>query len=447
MNDRSSFGSKFGIIAAVGGSVVGLGNIWRFPYIAGENGGGAFILIYFLISLTIAVPIMLSEFSIGRRAMCNARRAFPKVSPGTKWGFIGYLGIATAFTIISFYSVIAGWSMEFFFKAVANGFSEQTPEQITSEFNAFTSDGWAPLIWTLVFVLTTAFVVKAGIEKGIERYSKIFMPTLGLIIIGLGIHSLTLPGAGEGLDFLLTPDFSKVTAKTFIQALGQSFFSLSLGMGTMITYGSYIKKKENMFKVAGTVAVADIAVAIISGIMIFPAVFSFGISPTQGPELVFITLPSIFSMMPGGYIISVVFFFLLFLAAITSSISIFEVLVSYVSEEMRMSRRKAVLLTTLAISFTGTLCVFSLTPDSAIAIGGQNLFDLCNLVSSDYMLPIGGLFIVIFTGWSMKKQVLYNELTSDGRFGTKLFKAFYLLVRFVIPVIISILFLSILGFI
>ncbi len=447
-DNRGSFGSRFGVIAAVGGSVVGLGNIWRFPYIAGENGGGAFILVYLLISFTIAVPIMLSEFGIGRRAMSNARRAFSITSGKSgHWGAIGYLGIATAFVILSFYSVIAGWSMEFFFKALMGGFVDQTPEQIKTEFSAFTSSGYQPLIWTLVFILVTAFIVKSGIEKGIERYSKIFMPTLFLLISALAIYTLTLPGSKEGVEFLLKPDFSKITTKSLLEALGQAFFSLSLGMGTMITYGSYISKKENLFKVAGTVATADVVVAIVSGLVVFPAVFSFGISPTSGPELVFITLPSIFAQMASGYFVAILFFALLFLAAITSSISIFEVLVSYSTEELKLSRSKAVCMTIAAVSITGTGCVLSQMPDSSFAIFGIGMFDLFDKLSADYMLPLGGLFIVIFTGWVLSKEKLESELTNNGVYGVRIFKVLYPMIKYVVPVIIALLFFSIMGII
>lgn len=284
---RGSFASRFGTIAAVGGSVIGLGNIWRFPYVAGENGGAAFILIYLTISFLISIPIMLSEFSLGRSTKRNSMRAFSKLAPGTKWKWVGYMGILCAFIILSFYCVIAGWSLEFLKESVLNRFHDRTPEQVAAAFDGFVASGWRPIAWTLVFIAASAFIVYSGIEKGIERYNKILMPMLFLLLFGMALNALTLDGARQGIDFLLKPDFSKITGTTVLEALGQSFFSMSLGMGCMITYGSYLRKNENMFRIGAMVSLSDITVAVLSGLAIFPAVFSFGISPTSGPELVF----------------------------------------------------------------------------------------------------------------------------------------------------------------
>ena len=332
MGSRGSFGSRFGVIAAVSGSVIGLGNIWRFPYVAGENGGAAFILIYIACSFLISIPLMLSEFSLGRSSKRNTKRAFQKLAPGTRWNYVGYMGIFCAFILLSFYCVIAGWALEFIKESVLNEFAGKSAAQISENFNGFIASGWRPVVWMGVFMLSTAFIVWSGIEKGIERYTKIFMPVFIVLLAALAINSLTLPGAREGIGFLLRPDFSKITGATILKAMGQSFFSMSLGLGCMITYGSYIRKGENLPKVASMVALSDMSVAILSGIAIFPAVFSFGISPTSGPELVFLTLPNIFAQMPGGYWIAIVFFVLLFLAAITSSISMFEVIAAYLTE-------------------------------------------------------------------------------------------------------------------
>ena len=342
---RGSFASRFGTIAAVGGSVIGLGNIWRFPYVAGENGGAAFILIYLTISFLISIPIMLSEFCLGRSTKRNSMRAFSKLAPGTKWKWVGYMGILCAFIILSFYCVIAGWSLEFLKESMLNRFHDRTPEQVAAAFNGFVASGWRPIAWTLVFIAASAFIVYSGIEKGIERYNKILMPMLFLLLLGMALNALTLDGARQGIDFLLKPDFSKITGATVLEALGQSFFSMSLGMGCMITYGSYLRKNENMFRIGAMVSLSDITVAVLSGLAIFPAVFSFGISPTSGPELVFLTLPNVFAQMSGGYVISVVFFVLLFLAAITSSVSLLEVIIAYLSEEMRITRSKAIVCT------------------------------------------------------------------------------------------------------
>lgn len=425
--------------------MVGLGNIWRFPYVAGENGGAAFILIYIAVSFLISIPIMLSEFSIGRSTKRNAKRAFQKLAPRTKWKWVGYLGFLSAFSILSFYCVIAGWSLEFIKDSLLNRFATQTPAEVSSNFQAFVASGWQPILWTWVFIGATMAIVLLGIEKGIERYTKIFMPLFGILLLALAINSLTLDGAREGLTFLLKPDFSKITGMTVLQALGQSFFSLSLGMGCMITYGSYIKKDENMLKVAAMVSISDVSIAILSGIAIFPAVFSFGISPTSGPELVFITLPNIFAQMAGGYIISVVFFFLLFVAAITSSISLFEVISAYLIEEMRISRRKAVCAVGAVIAVTGSLCAISQMPDSALTVFGMDLFDLFDNLSSNIFLPVGGLFIVIFTGWVLSPEKFKNELTNNLEFARTLYPVILFLIRYIIPLVIMILFLNKIG--
>ncbi len=445
MGKRGSFSSRFGVVAAVGGSVIGLGNIWRFPYVAGENGGAAFILIYISISLLISIPIMLSEFTLGRNTKRNSKRAFQKLAPGTQWKWVGYMGIICSFVILSFYSVIAGWALDFIKESLLNNFAGKSPAEISANFSAFVDSGWKPITWAIIFIAATAVIVLSGIEKGIERYSKILMPLFVALLIGLVINSMTLPAFREGITFLLKPDFSKVTGSTILQALGQSFFSMSLGMGCMITYGSYIKKNENMFKVAGMVAVSDVTVAILSGLAIFPAVFSFGISPTSGPELVFLTLPNIFAQMTGGYFISIIFFTLLFLAAITSSISLFEVSTAYFSEEMRMGRHKAVILVGITTIITSTLCALSRMPGSNLTILGHNLFDAFDSLSSNIMMPLGGLLIVIFTGWVLDPAKFKNELTSQQRFGLKLFPIVRFLIRFVIPVVILLLFFSLIG--
>lgn len=442
MSSRGTFSGRFGVVAAVGGSVVGLGNIWRFPYVAGENGGAAFILVYIAVSFILAIPIMLSEFSIGRSIKTNSMRAFQRLAPNTQWKWVGYLGILTAFVILSFYCVIAGWALEFVKDSLLNNFAGKSTAEISSSFNAFVATGWQPIVWTAIFIAMSSFIVLSGIEKGIERYNKIFMPLLVLILIGLAINSLTLTGAKEGITFLLNPDFSKINGSVILQALGQSFFSLSLGMGCMITYGSYIKRNENLFKVAAMVSITDVTVAILSGIAIFPAVFSFGISPSSGPELVFITLPNVFTQMTGGYFISIIFFMLLFLAAITSSVSLFEVITAYVTEEMRFTRKKAVMLVTGSVLTTGIISALSQMPNSKLAVMGRTVFDLCDYLSSNIMLPVGGFFIVIFTGWVFSVKKFKTEITSEMQYGVRLYPFVRFMIKFIAPIIIGFLFLT-----
>lgn len=447
MRKRSTFGNRFGTVAVVGGSVVGLGNIWRFPYVAGENGGAAFIIIYIIISLMISVPIMLTEFSIGRYSRRNSMRSFKKLSDNPLWQGVGFMGIATAFIILSFYSVIAGWSLEFLRESVAGTLTNSSPEQIKNNLDTFIASGWRPALWTVAFVVSSCTIVGLGVTKGIERANKVLMPLMVIILVGLAINSFSLSGFKEGVDFLLRPDFSKITWSVGLEALGQSFFSMSLGMGAMITYGSYIKRSENMFKVAGTVAISDVTVAILSGLAIFPAVFSFGISPTSGPDLVFITLPNVFAQLSGGYIISILFFFLLFAAAITSSVSLVEVIVAFVSEEFRISRLKAVILATVSVTAVALMCSLSQVPDSALTIAGYNLFDVADNLSSIVLLPVGAILIIVFAGWVMDKDIFRNELTSRGHHGTTLYPAVRTMVRYVIPIVIAMLFLSKLGLI
>lgn len=445
MKKRSTFGSTFGTVAVVGGSVIGLGNIWRFPYIAGENGGAAFILIYICVALLISVPIMLSEFSIGRAAQSNSMRAYQKVSGKRKWQAIGYLGIATAFTILSFYSVIAGWALEFIKESFTGEFMAMSSAEIKGNFDAFVATGWQPILWIALFVAGTTVIVGSGIEKGIERFNKFAMPLMFLILVVMAVNSVTLSGFKEGATFLLKPDFSKVTIRTVLTAMGQSFFSLSLGMGIMVTYGSYIRKGRNMFGIAGTVTLADTCIAILSGLAIFPAVFTFGISPTSGPELVFLTLPNIFAQMAGGQIFAAMFFVLLFAAAITSSVSLLEVVVAWVHEEFGLKRPAATIVAGAATLGVAVLCALSQMPGSSISIAGLDLFNFFDKITSLYMIPIGGLLVVIFVGWVVKKSLVRNEMTTYGRYGTGLFDIIYPLVKFIIPVIMAVLFLNELG--
>ncbi len=449
---RGSFNSKFGVIAAVGGSVIGLGNIWRFPYIAGENGGGAFLLIYILVSLIIAVPILLSELVIGRRTRNNTFGAFRTLTAPkrTLWPGIGLLGVLTAFMITSFYMIISGWGVEFLFMSITNSFEGQSTEQIQETFSTFITSGWKPFIYMIIFVAGNYVISLLGVEKGIEKYTKILMPMMIVLLIILIINSLRLPNAMEGVRFLFNPDFSKISLDVVLQAVGQAFFSLSLGMGAMMTYGSYVKKDINLYRTAATVALCDVGVAILSGLVIFPSVFSFGINPTSGPELVFITLPNIFQQMTGGYFASILFFFIIIVAAITSSLSLVEVVTAYMNEELKISRKKAVTITIILITLSAGLCVNSMMPDSIFKIAGKSLFDIFDNLTSVYTLPLGGLFISIFAGWVLDKNILRDELTNSGTLAPSSVKLFYVvrfIIRYIAPVVLSLIFLDLLGLI
>jgi len=439
---RDSFGSKFGVIAAAAGSAIGLGNIWRFPYVAGQNGGGAFLLIYLFFIAAIGIPVMMSEFVIGRSAQLNPVGAFKKIAPGKKWHLIGLLGVVTAFIILAFYTVVAGWTLEYLLQSVKwmltaekIGFSEMNNEAVRSFFSnhydSFVGGIWRPVIWFAVMMFFTGYIVISGVKNGIERYAKILMPILLILLLILVVRSVTLEGARDGLVFLFNPDFSTIKAaplKIVIEALGQAFFSLSIGMGTLITYGSYIQKKENLANTAVSVAFADTFIAVVAGLAIFPAVFAFGINPGEGPELVYITLPVIFQSMSGGLIWAFMFFLLLCFAAITSTISVLEVIVAYFSEQLNMTRKRAAILAMISVGFLGILC--SMSPKVFGVFNG----------SPDLLLPLGGFFIVLFIGWFLAKGTTKGELSSDGKYPTRYYRLFMFLVKFAAPLAIALLF-------
>ena len=442
---RDRFGSKFGIIAAAAGSAVGLGNIWKFPYVAGQNGGGAFLVVYLLFIVAIGLPVMLSEFSIGRRAQRNAIGSFKKLGPGTPWYLVGVMGVAAAFLILSFYSAVAGWTLEYISKSVTNAFAERNEAELNQMFVSFISGTWRPLFWQFLFMAMTALIVAAGIKKGIEQYTKVLMPLLVIMIVILCIRSVTLPGAVEGLAFLFRPDFSALSADAVLSALGQAFFSLSLGMGTLITYGSYIGKNDNLSATVVQVSAADTIIAIMAGVAIFPAVFAFGIDPGEGPGLVFITLPNIFQQMPGGYFFALIFFVLLAVAALTSSISVLEVVVAYFVEELHLTRRRATVLAAVMISVLGVFCTLSFGVMSEVSILGMVFFDLMDFTASNLLLPLGGFFIVMFVGWYLGWGPTRREISNEGEMKLGYFPVFMFLVKFVAPFAITMVFIYGLG--
>ena len=439
---RDGFGSKLGIIAASAGSAIGLGNIYRFPCEVGENGGAAFLLFYLIVVIFLGLPVMLSEMVIGRRSQSNSVGAFKKLAPKTKWHFVGYMGVLCGFLIFAFYSTVAGWTLEYIVKAVTNSFQGKDLATIEQEFTAFHDMGWRNVMWQAVFIFLTGFVVFRGVQNGIEKYSKILMPVLLVILIVLGIRSITLPGGKEGLAFLFKPDFSKITGKVLISALGQGFFSLSLGMGVLITYGSYVKKDDNLTTTAFSVVLADTAIALLAGLVIFPAAFSFGVKPEAGMGLVFNTLPMLFNQMAGGYWFCLIFFLLLAIAALTSTISLLEVLVAYLSEEMRLKRNLATVVACAGTMLLGVFASLSLMSDTPFAIGGTPVFDLMDYISSNILLPIGGVLIVIFVGWKLGKQKFFDEVSNEGTIKASLKKIIFFIIRYLAPVAIAIVFIS-----
>lgn len=448
MENRGTFGSKFGAIAAIAGSAVGLGNIWKFPYVAGENGGAAFLLIYIGITLLISIPVLLAEFAIGRRGRSNAFRSFINVLPKKKgWAAIGILELIGAMFILSFYCVIAGWSLEYIWQSATGGFQGMTQVQMDDRFNNFVACGWRPIAWMVVFLLMNACVLGMGVTKGIERCSKFMIPALFCILVMLAGVNLWQPGFAEGAAFILTPDWSAVTGQTIIKALGQSFFSLSIGMAAMITYGSYIQRQESLVSVSVIVSLATVLMAVLAGLAIFPSVFTYHVPVASGPDLVFKTLPPLFAELPGGYVISILFFVLLFFAALTTSLSIMESLVSFFTEELHIKRVGALGIGFALILVCSTLCALSQMPDSSITIGGMSLFDWTDTFSSNWILPIAGLGCVVMMGWFVPKSEVEHELTSSGKTPLWIFKFVLFMMRFVCPVVILFMFLTGLGWI
>lgn len=434
---RDSFGSRFGALVAMAGSAVGLGNLWRFPYLVGENGGAAFIIIYIILSFLICLPIFISEFVIGRRSQKNAYAAFRDLSGGSRWRWIGLFTIIVPLIVLSYYSVIGGWSVEYMFKSLVFSTND-------INFSEFVSSSWLPLIVHTVFLLVTTIIVVVGIKDGIERFSKVMMPLLFIMVIAIAVYSLTLPGAKAGVDYLFNPDFSKITGKAFAAALGQAFFSLSLGFGTIMTYASYVDKKENILLQSTATAASDLTFALIAGVAIMPAVFAFGISPQAGPGLVFETLPCVFAQMPAGNIVALLFFVALLVAALTSSISMLEVAVAYLVEEKNISRIWACVILFVVCWVVGALCSLSFGPLSHITIGGGNLFDFFDNLSSNILMTLGSLFTVLFVGWRLKKTDVYDEFTNGGTLSrnARLFGVLWFLIRYVCPLAIIIIFIS-----
>ena len=448
--DRGNFGSKLGVILASAGSAVGLGNIWRFPYETGNHGGAAFILIYLGCILLLGLPIMIAEFLIGRHSQANTARAYQILAPGTQWRWVGRMGVLAGFLILGYYSVVAGWTLEYIFEAVSNSFAGKTPAEFISSFQSFSSNPWRPALWLTLFLLATHFIIVKGVEKGIEKSSKIMMPTLFIIILVLVGCSVTLPGASRGIEFLLKPDFSKVDGNVFLGAMGQAFFSLSLGMGCLCTYASYFSKDTNLTRTAFSVGIIDTFVAVLAGFIIFPAAFSVGIQPAAGPSLIFIPLPNVFQQAFSGipvlaYIFSVMFYVLLALAALTSTISLHEVVTAYLHEEFNFTRGKAARLVTAGCILLGILCSLSLGVTKDFTIFGLGMFDLFDFVTAKLMLPLGGLLISIFTGWYLDKKLVWSEITNNGTLKVPIYKLIIFILKYVAPIAISVIFINELG--
>ncbi len=438
MNNKDSFASSFGVLLALAGSAVGLGNLWRFPYLVGTNGGAAFIIIYLAIVLILALPIMYAEFILGRKAQCDIVGGFKVLAPKSPWIGVGFIRLLCTTMIISFYSVVGGWIINYIVKAASAAFTAENAD-FSQMFNATITSNWEPLAYMAVFVGLSAVILLAGVKDGIEKYSKILMPLLFVMVIIVAVRSVTLPGAQKGIEFLFKPDFSKVTADTFLNALGQAFFSLSIGAGMVFTYGSYVRKSENVVSISAKTALMDTMFAIIAGVAIMPAVFSFGISPSEGPGLVFVTLPYIFAHIPLGYLLSILFFFVLFIAAITSSISLLEVMVAYLMGEFRLSRKLSVCIAAGTVLILGTLCSLSQGVLDDVKVLGNSIFDFFDKTSANILMPIAAFLFVIFAAWKLRKEDFMDELTSGGlhKFNRPFRLFIYYSVKFLAPAAIA----------
>ena len=431
MKKREQFTGRLAVVLAMAGSAIGLGNIWRFPYLVGQNGGAAFILVYIVACALLAIPVFLSECVIGRRSGSSTFGAMRKLAPGSNYRWAGMITVITPILLLSFYSVVGGWSVDYLLKACTLRFTQDS----SGLFESLLSSTWEPIFMHTAFMVGTAIVILLGVKKGIERFTKVTMPLLFILIIIIVVFGLTLPGAGKGVEYLVKPDFSKITPSVITSAMGQAFFSMSLGVGTILTYASYVSKEENLMVSAGGTAVFDLLFALLAGFAVMPAVFAAGIQPGQGPGLLFDTLPYIFSQMTPwvGAVISILFFLSVLVAALTSSISLLEVGVAYLVEEKGVSRTKATIGLGAIVWAIGVACSLS---------GG--FFDFLDHLCSDWLMPFGGLLFAMFVGWKMSRADVRDELTNGGTRNRTLFNVVYFLIRYFAPIGILGIFLTIL---
>jgi NSS family neurotransmitter:Na+ symporter len=437
---RENWTSKLGFILAASGSAIGLGNIWRFPFVTGTNGGAIFLIIYLAAIILIGYPVLISEMAIGRKTEKNAIGAFKKLAPNTPWWLVGGLGVLAGFVILSYYSVVAGWGVAYIFKSFG-GFSPEA--DFASLFVNHISSIGTPLFWHFIFMLMTVAIVGTGVVKGIQRFVKVLMPILFVILLFLIMRSVTLEGAAAGLSYYLMPDLSKISIQTFVDAISQAFFTLSLGMGAMITYGSYLSRDESITDSASYVLIFDTGIAILAGFAIFPAVFAFGLDPASGPGLTFITLPAVFSQMPLGSFFAVLFFALLTIAALTSAISLLEVVVAYFVDEFEYSRKKISYIIGFIIFLVGIPPLLGYSTMSEFSFLGMDVLDSYDWISNNILLPTGGLLTAVFIGhyWGVNKAVEEANLNSKK---LKVGKLYSFLIKYIVPVaIFVIMFISI----
>lgn len=451
--NRENFGSKLGAVLAAAGSAVGLGNIWRFPIETGENGGAAFIVVYIISIMVLGLPIMISEFLIGRYTHSNTAGAYRIMSNGSPWKWVGRLGVFCGWFIMCYYIVVGAWTLYYAFLAATNSFAGIDGKGYVNVFDTFVHDPLTPSIALLCFVACVHVVVVRGVQSGIEKSAKMLMPALFIITVILAVCSVSLPGASKGVEFLLKPDWSKVDSHVILQAMGQAFYSLSLGMGCLCTYASYFDKSTPLAKSAVNVSIIDTVIAVMAGFIIFPSVFNIGMNPEDvgvGASLTFISLPNVFQQAFGNgsllaVAVSTMFYLLLFVAALTSAISLHEVAIAYVSEEFHCSRKKAATIVTSSILVLGMLCSLSFGPLDGVRILGYNIFEMFDSLSGLILLPVSGLLISIFAGWVIDKQLYRDELTNGGDLKARYFRLLRFCLRYVAPAAIGVIFLDQLG--
>jgi NSS family neurotransmitter:Na+ symporter len=444
---RDQFVSKLGIIMATLGSAVGLGNIWKFPYQTGSNGGAVFIILYIISVLLIGIPVMVCELSLGRKAKANAVESLKKLSPNKfPWWLIGAFGILGSFFIMAFYTEVAGWVFSYIFKSVGGGLLSTDPKVTGSVFTSLITDPTASLIWQWVDIAIVTVIIVFGVSKGIEKVTKRLIPILLVLLIIVAVRSVTLPGAGQGLTFLLNPDFSKVTAGTILTAMGLAFFKLSIGMGVMMTYGSYFRDDQDIPGTALRVAGSDLVIALLAGVAIFPAVFAYGFEPNAGVSLLFNTIPAVFSSMPLGNVFMVVFFILTYIASIGAQISLMEAVVTYLEEQFKVSRLVVALITAVGMALVGSTAALSNSTLANFKVLGLAPFDFFDVVSSNYILPIGGFCLCIFVGWIWGEKNYMTAVTNNGTLkNTGFSRGLFYVTKFIAPVLVLVVLLNGLG--
>ena len=436
---RGGFSSSFGVLAATLGSAVGLGNIWKFPYLTGANGGAGFLLIYLLATLVIGLPVMIAEITMGRAAKANPITALQNLSPkkGLPWWLVGVAGMAAAFLILSFYSEVVAWVFAYVFKAIGGSILSSDSHVTEGAFSALIADPVQSLLWQWGVLAFIGGILLMGVTKGIEGIAKKLMPVLFLLLLVLCAVSLSLDKAVDGLAFLFRPDFSKITAGVILTAMGLAFFKLSLGMGTMMTYGSYFRDDQNIPQTTLRVMAADLCVSMLEGIAIFPAVFTFGFEPAAGPALVFITIPAVFSQIPGGQLLMIAFFVLASVAATGAMLSLMEVPVVILHERFGLSRAKATLLTIAGLMLLGSTCALTNNVLADFKLFGMNMFDLFDFVSSNVLLPLGGILLAVFVGWVWGADKFGQALSNQGTLGNRAtIRVVFFLLRYISPVLI-----------